>query len=806
MGAQTKNTSPLLDALAILGLAALAAWLFRGHLAGDSLWIGNPDRLNSDLKVLKHYLEGLPGGDIAAWNEHEMMGYDSFVLPYTFPNPIVYLTGLIGAQHLYVTTGYVAIAMLAAAGICCYAFLRAVLPADAPAMLGAVCYQFSSLTILKVSQNSMSFAVFIMIPLIALVTRHVRRDSAPSCLLVLSILLAGMLSLMFLQKVAYALMLCGAYALWQALAQRSWRPALIFGAASLLAAAFSSPRLLGIASAMGQNLRTIEGLDFRDFEMLYEFQNIRPFEIFRWLDYGIFGRSPSESRLLGNNINLTEGFLLHTSAIAPLLLLTGLARQRLQWLKMQASRQDAAFFFWMLIACIAVVVWKPAAHALYLLFLRVDFTHARVLIAALLPFSVLLAFALSDLSPRGERSAVWLHGIVGCLAGLCAAWAIAVAAEQFPGSSTRFDLPAMRRASLVCIGLSAALYLILLLAVLKSVGRPALGRMAQMAIAGVVAGQCLLAANEQVNGALAFDFLRPFKQGDYYHARRDEFNPPTKEQLRTLHARIEPERYRVALVCDRDIADGFCAGHVPEFWRLRAIDGYYGLGVPARLRLLPWPTGPSLRTISFGDVKEIPWDLLGLLNVRWVLVAGDGVFRNIVRDGESIVSRADPATFEVVSSPARVTPRAFFTAAVEPVASAGDAVKGLFASGAIADPQKTSFVEGWTGRRQFEAGGDITLASGPDLLELRFAPASSERFLVVNELYYPGWRAYSDGRELPVLAANAVMRGMAVPPGAALVTLRYTSKSESSWAWLLRSAAILGLLAAWFALRRAARR
>jgi hypothetical protein len=795
------------DWLAALALVLLAVWLFRGHVFAKDLWIGNPDRLNSDLKVLQHYLMGLQSGHINAWNEHEMMGYDSFALPYTYPNPLTYLLGLIDGDRSYVTMGYVGVALLAAAGLAAYSFIRTDLPTGMPAFVGAVCYEFSSLTLLKVSQNSMSFAVFIMIPLLALVIRRIRRDSAPSCLVALSILLAGMLSLMFLQKVAYALMLCGGYALWQTLAQRSWRPALIFAAAGLLAVAFSWPRLLGVASAMGQYVRTIDGLDFRNFDTLYEFQNIRPSEILRWFDYGIFGRSPSESQLLGNNINLTEGFLLHTSAIAPLLLVTGLVRHRLQWLKMQPSRQDAGFFFWVLIACIAVIVWKPAAHALYLLFLKVDFTHARILIAALLPLSILLAFGLQELSARGESAGSnWLHGPTGCLAGFGAAWGIDAIAGEFPGSSKHFDLPVMRNESLIRVGLSAVLYLLLLWTILKPFGRPAWGRIAPMAIGSLLAGQCLLAANEQVNGPLAFDFLRPFRYGDYYHARRDEFHSPTKEQLRTLHARIEPERYRVALVCDRNIADGFCAGHVPEFWQLRAIDGYYGLGVPARLRALPWPTGPSLRTISFGDVKEIPWDLLGLLNVRWLLVAGDGLFRNIVRDGERIVSKADPAAFEVVTSPARVTPRAFFTAGVEPVASAGDAVKGLFGSQGIADPQKMSFVEGWAGRRHFDVGGDISLTSGPDLLELRFAPSSGERFLVLNELYYPGWRAHTDGRELPVLPVNAVMRGVAVPPGSALVTFRYTSKSESSWASLCRVAAILGLLAVWFALRRAARR
>src|SRR5258706_6594609 len=178
-----------LDWVAVSILALLAVWLFRHHFFGESLWMGNPDRLNSDFKILKHYLSGLSVGHIAAWDEHEMMGYDSFVLPYTFPNPLVYLVALFGQENSYITMGYIEIAMLAIAGIVAYAFIRADLPAGIPVLVGAICYEFSSLTLLKVSQNSMSFAVFIMIPLLALAIRHVRRDTAPVCFLILAFLL-----------------------------------------------------------------------------------------------------------------------------------------------------------------------------------------------------------------------------------------------------------------------------------------------------------------------------------------------------------------------------------------------------------------------------------------------------------------------------------------------------------------------------------------------------------------------------------------------------------------------------------------
>lgn len=868
------------DMAAALILTILAVWLFRGHVSGDSLWIGNPDRLNSDLKILRHYLS-TQGGAIPAWNEHEMMGYDSLALPYTFPNPLVYLINWFGRANLYVIMGYVGIAMLSAAGMVAYAFLRTFLPAGLPVLVGAICYEFSSLTLLKVSQNSMSFAVFIVIPLLMLAIRHTRRDTAAWCFLVLALLLGCMMNLMFLQKAAYAVMLAGAYCAWRSYSERSWRPALVFGLALVVAMAFSFPRIIGVATAIGEYARTIAGMDLRNFNVLYDFQNIRPYEILRWFDDSIFGRNPSQTHNIGNNINLTEGFLLYTSAVVPFLLVAGLVRQPRQWLKLWgASRSETAFFFWMLIGCIAVVVFKPVAHAVFLLFLRMDFTHARILIAGLLPLVVLVALALTDFVPSNypenrnfkidaaglavglllalaidaiavqflgtlsfaclaninpgvfnlsQEALVWfgLYSVLYLLLlrttlagmnirasslaiGLLAVLTIAFIAGQFPIkpsfqclSSVQLEAPNLRIEALVRIGLSVALFLLLLRATL--VGNTHLRRGAYVSICALLASQCLLAANQQVNGPQVFNLNRPFSFGDFYQARRAEFLPPSTEQLQALHQRIEPQRYRVALVCDKNIADGFCAGHVPEFWQLRAIDGYYGLGVPTRLRDLPWPTGVSLRTISFTSIDAVPWALLGLLNVRSVLVASDGVFRNIVRDGDSITGHPDPATFEIVTSPARVTPRAFFAAAVQPALSAKDAARLLFRPEGIIDPTLTSFVEGLGQARSFEDGSAIDLRGRDDTLELRFEVSNSERFLVLNELYHPGWSAEINGRTLPIMPTNIVMRGVLVPPGTDHVRFHYTTYTAKPSAWKFQGIALFATLILFFGLRRDAK-
>ena len=50
-------------------------------------------------------------------------------------------------------------------------------------------------------------------------------------------------------------------------------------------------------------------------------------------------------------------------------------------------------------------------------------------------------------------------------------------------------------------------------------------------------------------------------------------------------------------------------------------------------------------------------------------------------------------------------------------------------------------------------------------------------FLVLSDTHYPGWRAYVDGEERPVLLANHVFRAVAVVPGDRQVAFRFESDS-----------------------------
>ena len=77
--------------LALLGLAGLVFLLFRQFILGRAVYIGNSDRLNTYLNVLRFQVDGIRAGHLTAWNESLFGGTNSFGLAYTFPNPLTFL-------------------------------------------------------------------------------------------------------------------------------------------------------------------------------------------------------------------------------------------------------------------------------------------------------------------------------------------------------------------------------------------------------------------------------------------------------------------------------------------------------------------------------------------------------------------------------------------------------------------------------------------------------------------------------------------------------------------------------------------
>ncbi len=86
------------------------------------------------------------------------------------------------------------------------------------------------------------------------------------------------------------------------------------------------------------------------------------------------------------------------------------------------------------------------------------------------------------------------------------------------------------------------------------------------------------------------------------------------------------------------------------------------------------------------------------------------------------------------------------------------------------------------------------------------ATTSADGFLVMSEIYEPGWKAYLDGDEVEIYPTDVALRGIALPAGDHIVHLRYEPASlrVGFGVSLLAHALLVGVLvaAAWTGLRR----
>ena len=260
---------------------------------------------------------------------------------------------------------------------------------------------------------------------------------------------------------------------------------------------------------------------------------------------------------------------------------------------------------------------------------------------------------------------------------------------------------------------------------------------------------------------------------------------------------------------DRDRFMAHVEPHLAAFWDLRLIEGY-GAGLPRRLTTMPFDERSlSPHDLDIGMLREPPWRLLAALNVKYVVEVDQSLWYNPAPGGT--VPPLDVQRLRVLENPHPVAPRAFFAARVSPAGASprllGDTgQRPPPADPPIVDPRTHSIVEGWTAERAFPTTGTLDAAFDGDRVRVQVDPAGEDRFLVLNERYYPGWRATVDGRPTEILPTNLVMRGLIVPAGATTIEMQYVPLvfSGDGLALLAFGLAISGL--SWWGLRYAVRR
>jgi hypothetical protein len=185
--------------------------------------------------------------------------------------------------------------------------------------------------------------------------------------------------------------------------------------------------------------------------------------------------------------------------------------------------------------------------------------------------------------------------------------------------------------------------------------------------------------------------------------------------------------------------------------------------------------GPDVADVSYGYLTderllqpESP--ILSALNVKYLLVPSDvqpqigSTFRQVYKN-----------PLVRVYENTQVYPRAYFVDAVRSEPDPAAVLRAVTAPGF--DGRRLALIEA----AQFPPG--ITaVASGPaEVTITHYAPnqivlttsTTGQRFLVLSEMDFPGWRAYIDGTATPIYRTNYLFRGIVVPPGQHTISFLY---------------------------------
>ena len=192
----------------------------------------------------------------------------------------------------------------------------------------------------------------------------------------------------------------------------------------------------------------------------------------------------------------------------------------------------------------------------------------------------------------------------------------------------------------------------------------------------------------------------------------------------------------------------------------------------------------------YGLENALPgWSPLHLRR-HWEFMRGYMAFADLA-GVEYVISHkpsSDPRLEPVFSGEVRVyrnkgaLPRAYLVGDYRVIGGSRERLRYLRGRGF--DPRRQAVLEEEPEEGRGGAGGKVEVGRYlAEEVEVRLE-GHKGGILVLSDTYYPGWRAYVDGKERPLMRANHVFRGVSVPEGARSVLFRYEPGSFRMGAWL----------------------
>jgi hypothetical protein len=219
----------------------------------------------------------------------------------------------------------------------------------------------------------------------------------------------------------------------------------------------------------------------------------------------------------------------------------------------------------------------------------------------------------------------------------------------------------------------------------------------------------------------------------------------------------------------------------------------------------PYPHKKLHHDPAAGDIRRFDSPLVDLLNVRWVIapsMPAPGPAKWLERfapaPGKPPAARYEPLwdpQLKVYEN-TQVLPRAFVVYQAQVIPDEQAQVQAL----ATLDPRQSVILPTPPNPAPIADGRAptpaVVLTMGRHDMTIS-ATLTAAGVLVLSEPFYPGWRAWVDGAEAPLLRGNYALSAVALPAGTHRVELRFSSQPARRGLWLsaLGVLALLGLLA-----------
>ncbi|MDD4232483.1 MAG: YfhO family protein [Candidatus Cloacimonetes bacterium] len=231
----------------------------------------------------------------------------------------------------------------------------------------------------------------------------------------------------------------------------------------------------------------------------------------------------------------------------------------------------------------------------------------------------------------------------------------------------------------------------------------------------------------------------------------------------------------------------------------QSIDGYSAAKLKRYDEVLPLINGRNeepgefvryLRGVYRENSSENPTPVLDMLATKYIIVPDSLPYASMFQNFRPVYKNKQVSIYQNL----KALPRAWFAQNIVVSQNTEETLKLL--KDTSFDPASTAILETQIDAFDYPLNGRITQTKA-ELHELSYEyDSDTDALIVLSEIYYPaGWKAYVDGKEIPIYPANHILRALRVPAGTHTLELVLAPQSYQTGVTLSFAGLLITILA-----------